>query len=504
MLLSDYGGKQAAASFVGERRSVQADVFAWGCSSGQQAATASDRSERGEKVFSMERTLGQLAYAVLALLVLQRDTLAADAATAKRLPTRANILILLADDLRPDGIAALGNPQLRTPNLDQLVRRSLVFGNTYCFGSDVPAVCLPSRTMLVTGRIYFHYRREELEAIANLPQIFRAAGYYTYHHGKRGNTPVEVHRQFDESRYVRDDEDRRSGEPGKEIVDRAIQFLRNRPNDRPFLMYLAFANPHDPRVAAPQYLKLYNRNEILLPRNYLPLHPFDNGVMTVRDEKLAPWPRSEEEIRKHLHEYYAVISGLDYHVGRLLKAVSECGLDDDTIIVLSSDHGLAVGSHGLMGKQNLYDHSMKAPLAICGPGIKAGETKALVYLHDLFPTLCELAGIAVPGGLDGRSFASVIRGERQQHRDHLLLCYGDVQRAVRDARWKLIQYPQIHRTQVFDLENDPFELNNLASDTAQAERVRSLLSLMERLQREVGDTLPLWAAEKKTAEFIPP
>jgi arylsulfatase A-like enzyme len=415
-----------------------------------------------------------------------------------------NVLVLLADDLRPDGVAALGNPVLRTPNLDQLVRRGLVFDNAYCFGSNVPAVCLPSRTMLLTGRTYFHYRREELFSLPSLPQSFNQAGYFTYHHGKRGNTPHEIHRHFQESRYVKDDEDRRCGEPGKEIVDRAIEYLQNHPTNRPFLMYLAFANPHDPRVASQEYRNQYQHEEIPLPENYLPVHPFDNGEMTVRDERLAPWPRTEEEIRKHLHDYYAVITGLDYHIGRLLQFLKEQGLDSNTYIVLTSDNGLAVGSHGLMGKQSLYEHSMKVPLVIAGPGISPRRTGALIYLHDLYPTLCDLVGIPVPDGLDGKSAAGIVRGEKQQHREDLLLCYRDVQRAVRYGRWKLIQYPAIHRTQLFDVVSDPAERHDLAGDAAQASRLQELLERLRRLQKEADDPLPLWAAEKRPETFIPP
>ncbi|GIW95901.1 MAG: sulfatase [Pirellulaceae bacterium] len=428
----------------------------------------------------------------------------AQEANSAALSQRPNILFLLADDLRPDGLHALGNPDLITPNLDRLVERGLVFRNAYCFGSNVGAVCLPSRTMLLSGKVYFHYRTDQLAGMASLPRSFREAGYYTYHHGKRGNTPLAIHKHFDESYYVKDDQERRCGEPSKEIVDQAIEFLHRRPKDRPFLMYLAFANPHDPRVANPQYMNQYDREKIRLPKNYMPVHPFNNGEMTVRDERLAAWPRTEEEIRKHLHDYYAVITAMDYHIGRLLAALDEQGLSKNTLIVFSSDHGLAVGSHGLMGKQSLYEHSMKSPLVFCGPGIAAGESDALVYLHDIYPTLCDWVGIPIPEGIDGRSAAGVLRGERRTHRNEILLCYKNVQRAVRQGSWKLIQYPQIHRTQLFDLSRDPNELQDLAGDPQYAERKAELLALMERLQREVGDQQPLFEKERLPEEWTPP
>ncbi len=417
---------------------------------------------------------------------------------------KPNILFLLTDDLRPDGLRALGNPDLITPNLDRLVERGMVFRNAYCFGSNVPAVCLPSRTMLLTGLVYFHYRTDRLVQLPSLPLTLKNAGYYTYHHGKRGNTPVAIHRHFHESYYLEDAQDRRSGEPGKEIVDRAIQFLQHRQDNRPFFMYLAFANPHDPRVASAHYLAQYDPEKIRLPANYLPVHPFDNGEMTVRDERLAPWPRTEAEIRTHLRDYYAIITALDYHIGRLLDVLEELHLSDHTLIVFSSDHGLALGSHGLMGKQNLYEHSARAPLVFCGPGVQQGTSDALIYLHDIFPTLCELVGVSPPDDLDGRSAAAVVRGTSSTHRSKILVCYRNVQRAVRQGNWKLIQYPQIHRTQLFDLARDPNELHDRANDAAFQTRKQELLQLMARLQKEIGDDLPLLAKERLPAEWSPP
>src|SRR5207249_234741 len=143
-------------------------------------------------------------------------------------------------------------------------------------------------------------------------------------------------------------------------------------------------------------------------------------------------------------------------------------------IIFSSDHGLAIGSHGLMGKQNLYEHSMKAPLVFSGPGIRPGRSDALVYLLDIYPTVCELVGAPVPDGLDGRSLAPVIAGRTPDVRDSLFLAYRDLQRAVRDERWKLIRYPQINLSQLFDLREDPDERHDLAGDPAQQARIEQM------------------------------
>jgi arylsulfatase A-like enzyme len=422
-------------------------------------------------------------------------------------PQRPNILFLLTDDQRVDTIGALGNAAVRTPHLDALAQRGFVFRNAYCQGSCMPAVCTPSRNMLITGQSFLRWggSAQAPDGAPNLPAVMAAAGYQTYYHGKRQNTAPRFERLFEITQTLDDDNlERSSGRPGQTIADRAIDFLTTRADPRPFCMWLSFEAPHDPRGAAPEDLALYDRDAIRLPANYLPLHPFDNGEMLIRDERLAPWPREEAEIRRHLHEYWAMITGLDRNIGRVLRALRDTGQYDNTLIVFASDHGLAIGSHGLMGKQNLYEHSMKAPLIFAGPGIEPGASDALVYLFDIFPTLCELTGADVPEGLDGQSLASVVRGDSTEVRDTVLLAYRDAQRAVRQGNWKLIRYPQIDHTQLFDLATDPDELHNLAGDAGQAERVARMLGMIETWQRELGDTTPLTVPKPRSAEFVPP
>ena len=306
-------------------------------------------------------------------------------ALAAGTPERPNVIFLLADDMRADTIAALGNPVARTPNLDALVGRGFAMTNAYCLGGNSAAVCTPSRNMLLSGNAYFRWKDHVPDGMPNarkgllapgdgpnFPLIMKGAGYLTYHHGKRGNTAPLIQAKFEVNKYLKDDmAERRSGEPGKEIVDEAIAFLEAKRDPRPVFMYLAFGNPHDPRVAARTYLDPYDSAELPLPRNFLPIHPFDNGELFVRDEQLLPWPRTAGEIRRTLREYYATVTGLDFHIGRLIRALEDAGQLDNTLVIFSADQGIAVGSHGLLGKQNLYDHSMKAPLVLAGPGIRA-------------------------------------------------------------------------------------------------------------------------------------
>lgn len=452
------------------------------------------------------------AFTLIALAILADSTNAADP------KPRPNVLFLFADDMRADTVGALGNPTVKTPNLDTLVKRGFVMRNAYCLGGNSPAVCTPSRNMLLSGKAFFRWKDfaspnnpKQKGAIApgdgpNFPLSMKDAGYFTYHHGKKGNTAPLIQAKFDVNKYLTNDEaERRSGEPGKEIVDDAITFLRERPaNAKPFFMYLAFGNPHDPRVAAQKYLDQYDRDAIPLPKNFRPVHPFDNGEMAVRDEKLLPWPRTEADVRRTLHEYYATITALDFHIGRLLESLRQAGQLDNTIILFAADQGIAVGSHGLLGKQNLYDAGMKAPLIFAGPGIPRGESPALMYLLDIYPTVCDLVGTAPPNGIDGLSFKPVITGESKLKRRELFLSYLGVQRAIRDERWKLIRYPQVNVTQLFDLQADPDEMHNLADQPAQGERVQSMLARLAKVQPTWGDTAPLTVSNPKPAAWSPP
>jgi arylsulfatase A-like enzyme len=432
--------------------------------------------------------------------------------------TRPNVVFLLADDMRADTIAASGNPGARTPNLDALVRRGFAMRNAYCFGGNSSAVCTPSRNMLLRGNAYFRWKdfvppgmpdaRKGLLAPGdgpNFPLSLKDAGYLTYHHGKRGNTALLIQAQFEINQYLEDDDaERRSGEPGQEIVDEAIAFLKANRDPRPVFMYLAFANPHDPRVAAPKYLDQYDPEQIPLPKNFLPVHPFDNGELVVRDEQLLPWPRTGSDVRRTLHEYYATVTALDFHIGRLIQALQDLGQLDHTLVIFSADQGIAAGSHGLLGKQNLYDHSMKAPLVFAGPGIPHGRSDALVYLFDIYPTVCDLIGAKLPEGIDGTSFRPVLDGRATTARSELMLAYLGKQRAIRDARWKLIRYPAVDVTQLFDLHSDPDEISNLAADPAQHDRIADLLRRLARLQKHYGDDLALTASNPRPATPVTP
>ena len=418
-----------------------------------------------------------------------------------RTQRRPNVLLIVSDNQRPDTIAALGNQHIRTPNLDRLVHGGFVFNNAYFMGSTTGATCLPSRTMLMTGRTLFRVplRRmsEEAEAanpitgIPVLPGTLKGAGYTTLRTGKMGNYPRFAAQEFHKNIVVA-----RSVNGSARHADNAIEFLRSQQPGKPFFLYVAFAAPNDPHAgpgtAPKKYMDMYKAGDVPVPPNFMPIHPFDNGEMIIRDELLAPWPRTKEMMERHLAGFYSVITYMDHQIGRILEALKQTGQYDNTIIIFAADTGTAIGSHGLVGMQNLYEHSVGVPLILSGPGIPKGKrSDALVYLYDLFPTICDLAKINAPEGIDGKSLAPIMKGEETKVRDSVFFAYKDVQRAVRNERWKLIRYPRANETQLFDLRNDPQEMNDLAEDAPYRSKVDEMMDLLRNLQRELGDTAKL-------------
>lgn len=444
-------------------------------------------------------------------------------------PRRPNVLFLMSDDQRADALSAAGHPDVRTPALDRLALRGTWFERAYCMGSNSGAVCQPSRAMVLTGRSLYRIPGAPADPgtpVALLPELFRAAGYATFGTGKWHNgrdwfargfedgaaiffggmgshTELAVH-DYDPSGEFPGDARRPIGAFSSEaFADAAVRFLAGHDGSRPFFLYVSFTAPHDPRTPPPEYRARYDPERLALPPNFLPLHPFDNGEMVVRDERLAPWPRTAEVVREHLADYYAMIEHLDAQVGRVLAALESSGFAEDTVVVYASDHGLAVGSHGLLGKQNLYEHSMRAPLILAGPGIPEGRRDdRFAYLFELHPTLCELAGIELPegSGVEGRSLLGAGGGRRGS----VFTAYKGVQRAVRDGRWKLIRYPRIDRTQLFDLAADPHETRDLAGDPAHVVDRWRLTGLLVEWQASVGDAQPLAVGDPLPAEFVPP
>lgn len=449
-------------------------------------------------------------------------------------PRRPNIILTIADDQRFDLLSLLGRNACRTPALDRLAQRGTCFTRAHCMGSTHGAVCAPSRGMLHTGlslmrvpsdirqaygqsRALADAAEPDPEAVPLLGEDLGRAGYHCHAVGKWHNERRSFARSFDSGAAIffggmsdhlampiqpfdpsgeypgsarSADDHRHSTEI---FCGAALDFLKTRAagDDQPFFLYCAFTAPHDPRKTLPQWHARYPPQSIDLPPNFLPRHPFDNGELDVRDELLAGHPRTGDEARRHIADYFAMTEHLDDALGRIHRTVEEAGMADNTLIIHTADHGLAVGQHGLMGKQNLYDHSMRVPLIAAGPGFEPGRMDdRLCYQHDLFPTLHESAGLDVPASCDFTSLHTDTR------RDDLYLAYREEQRAVRDDRFKLIEYlvGGERHTQLFDTQLDPWEMHNLADDPAHADRVADLRTRLRQWQSRVHDPIDVLAA----------
>ena len=435
---------------------------------------------------------------------------------------KPNILFLFTDDQRFDTIHALGNEHIITSNIDSFVNNGTAFTNAYFMGASLVAgVCMPSRAMLMTGRTLFHLEgnghRLPPEHVT-LPETLRKAGYTTFHTGKWHNDKQSFARSFTTADKIffggmsshykvpindfdpngvfpREDQYFVTDKHSTELyADTAVSFLTNYKDNKPFFMYVAFQSPHDPRHMPKQYLDMYDPDKLPLPKNFLPSHPFDFGEANHRDEKLERWPRTPEKIRRHTADYYGFITYTDAEIGRILNALKQTGQYDNTIIIFAGDNGLAVGRHGLMGKQNIYDHSVHIPFVMCGPGIPAGKrSEALCYLLDIFPTLCDLTDVKIPGSVDGISLAPVIRGKKENTRDSLFYAFKNFQRGVRTERWKLIKYNVFgeHHTQLFDIRSDPWETANLADNPDYTSRLQEMTDLLKDWIRNSGDKVDL-------------
>jgi len=473
----------------------------------------------------MKRTLAFFA----AMLVLFSST-GRKAVRAETPRDRPNIVFLFADDQCFETVRALGHPLIETPNLDRLVDEGLTFTDAYNQGSWTGAVCVASRTMLNTGRFLWRAQRvdkqaeEERRAGRFWAEHLKKAGYDTYMTGKwhvkadpekafdfvthvRGGMPKQTPEGYD--RPVEGQPDPWSpwdprfggfwegGQHWSEVLgDDAEAFLAQASKrDGPFFMYLAFNAPHDPRQSPKAYVDKYPLDRVDVPVDFLPEYPDKDAIgcgATLRDEKLAPFPRTEYAVKVHRQEYYAIITHMDAQIGRILDALARSGKADHTYVFFSADHGLAVGHHGLFGKQNLYEHSMRVPLIVRGPGVPRGKRNGTpVYLQDIMPSTLELAGVERPAHVQFKSLLPLIRGEGPAPYDAVYGAYLDLQRSIRVGDDKLILYPKIRKAKLFDLGRDPNEMNDLAGDPRNRPTMKRLFARLLALQPEMGDEFDL-------------
>ncbi len=471
---------------------------------------------------------------------------------------RPNILFIIADDQSPFDFKFY-NPQskLHTPVIDQLAAEGMVFDAAYHMGSWSGAVCTPSRHMVMSGRSVWHIPSKAKRktnpnetnhslvppdlAEFTMAAVFNRAGYDTMRTCKTGNSYAAANKQFTIVREAM----KRGGTPqtgsawhGKQVLEYLNE--REKTNDTdPFLIYFGFSHPHDTRDGTPKLLAKYgatnhaDRNTIPegnpkqpnLPHNWLPKHPFENSHLNVRDEVNVSgvWKnRDEHTIRNELGRDFACSENIDIQIGRVLKKLEAMGELDNTYIFYTADHGMAIGRHGLQGKQNLYEHTWRVPLVVKGPGIKPGSrAPGNVYLMDILATMCDLTGVDAPETNEGLSFKPVLEGKQETVRDVLYGVYCGGQkpgmRTVRQGDWKLVKYDVpsagVHETQLFNLKENPLELlpqhhsqeviavtgytpkaneTNLADQPEYAEKRKELESLLQKEMQRLDDPYQLW------------
>ena len=449
------------------------------------------------------------------LLAVPAALRAADASVGST--PKLNVVFILADDMRPDCLGALGHAGVKTPQLDALAREGMTFTRAVA----AYPICHVSRAEILTGTSAFRngvqYRGREIDpALKTWAGTMREAGWRTMYCGKWHNDGTPTRRGYDETRGLftsggapkgsapgRDHAGREatgytgwtfksdSGEveltkgvgltpeTDRFIGDAAVELIQQQ-RGRPFFLHVNFTAPHDPRLLPKGFENAYDPARVPLPANFRPSHPFDHGNADGRDEKLLPRPLREDEIRAELAAYDACISHMDAQVGRIVAALRESGLLETTCLIFSSDQGLALGSHGLLGKQNLYEHTFGVPLIFRGPGIRAGvRSTADCYVRDVFPTACELAGVPVPATVESRSLAPLLRGETQAVHDFVTGYYTDTQRCIRQGEWKLIRYPFLGKVQLFHLASDPDELHDLSARQEHGETLARLNAALD-------------------------
>jgi choline-sulfatase len=478
--------------------------------------------------------------------------LSASGATAKR----PNILFILVDDQSPFDLKVY-NPAspLQTPAIDRLAAEGMVFDGAYHMGAFIGAVCTPSRHMIMSGRTVWHLPNTPL-ALQNglcppnleqntIPAVFNRAGYATMRTCKIGNSYEAANKLF----TVRKDATKRgpTDESGSAWHgEQVLEYLQQREatrDEKPFLIYFGFSHPHDPRDGKPELLAKYgavnhadldtpppaNPKAPKLPVNYLPAHPFHHGQPGLRDEEAVSgvWSRRDERtMRNELGRQFACSEAIDVQIERVLAKLKAMGELENTFIFYTADHGMAIGRHGLQGKQNLYEHTWRVPFIAKGPGLKSGtRVPGNIYLLDVLATFCDIAGIQSPTTNEGVSFKPVLLGTRSSVRDVLYGVYSGGtkpgMRSVKQGDWKLIKYDvldgKVRETQLFNLAENPHEFleqhhdssvmgltgsrpsknqRNLAGDPRHAAKLAEMEALLLAEMRRLNDPYRLWNQPK--------
>jgi choline-sulfatase len=450
-------------------------------------------------------------------------------------PEPPNVLFIFADDMSYETIGAAGMLDIDTPNLDKLVERGASFTHAYNMGAWGGAVCAASRSMLNSGRFVWQAQngvKSGVQTKTMWSQRMQDAGYQTYMSGKWHVPGATAENLFNVAQHVRggmpnqtdagynrpkSPEDYETGwkpwetkyggfwEGGTHwsevLATDAVGYLETAAtDDKPFFMYLAFNAAHDPRQSPKEYVDRYPLDRIKLPENFLPQYPYADKIcgLNLRDERLMPYPRTEYAVKVNRQEYFAGITYMDEQIGKIFQALEKSGKADNTYIVFTADHGLSVGHHGLCGKQNMYDHSVRVPFLVVGPDVKPGvKIDTPIYLQDAMATSLDLAG-APADGVDFKSLLPLLRGESDEHYPEIYGAYMKTQRMITKGDWKLISYPTVHVERLFNVQKDPNEMNDLAGNPEYSVKLNEMREALVALNKELGD--PLAKVSKKNTK----
>lgn len=462
---------------------------------------------------SVQRVMSVVVFTLLFLV--GQETVTVGQEEAGRRP---NILFLLTDDQRYDSLGCMGNPIIQTPNVDRLASQGTLFTNAFCTTS----ICSISRASYLTGQyanrhgiIDFATMLSDDAFAETFAAQLRKHGYRTGFLGKWGvgrDLPAE---QYDfwggfpgQGRYF---------EPGRDkhmtrhLGDLALEFLDGCSKDQPFCLQISFKAAHCqdgepwPFQPDPKYQSLYQNAEIQRPVTEQRSSGLKPGEAFARLPAFLQTSEARNRwfvrfannalYQKSVKDYYRLISGVDGILGELREKLHQKGLADDTVIIFTSDNGFYLGEHGLAGKWFTHEESIRLPMVVYDPRLsseKRGRKCDQIALNiDMAPTILDYARVAIPERMQGKSLRPLIEGECTdwrtdffyEHRlKHPKLPQSE---AVRDSRWKYVEYlvDPVH-VQLFDLQNDPHELRNLADDPQYADQLSQMRSRLQQLRSE--------------------
>ena len=423
-----------------------------------------------------------------------------------------NVLLIVSDDLKADAVGCYGNKLAQTPHLDQLAKEGTLFRNAYCQGT----VCRPSRASFMRGRRQgdkgitwgehflkngfsstrvgkiFHMRVPG-DIIAGTDGADVAACWSAKYNmpGKEAHTPGNYaclnlnkfttklegrqstkmpYRMFVTVDYVGDGSD----QPDWKAATKSIELLKDlKKDDKPFFLATGLVRPHYPNVAPEQYFARYPYKEMPLP--YVPSDDWDDmpkSAVSRSNSKQYGIDKYPDNQRKMWAGYLATVTFMDEQVGRILKALKKLGLDQETAVFFTSDHGYLLGEHHFWQKGNLREEVTRVPLIMRVPGSKPGTSSSIVELVDLFPTACEATGLPIPQGVEGKSLLSVLENPKATVKEAAFSFVGKGT-SMRTSNWAYMKYGD-GSEELYDMKKDPKQFVNLAQSTQHAEVLQSL------------------------------